>query len=124
MRLASAIETMEPCPACKGTGHSGNLHDETCAECDGGRRRWVTYQEDPVAYMAASGDADAQKEMLKRPVAYEPQPIPQGAEFLYELPEDAVPGQVWPRTRVVPATAEVDPKLPPRKFIDTDKEWP
>jgi hypothetical protein len=27
---------MTPCPACHGTGHSGNLEDELCGECGGG----------------------------------------------------------------------------------------
>lgn len=25
------------CPTCRGTGHSGNLYNETCEDCDGGR---------------------------------------------------------------------------------------
>lgn len=41
VRPANAIETTDPCSECKGTGHSGNLHDETCSACDGGGRRWV-----------------------------------------------------------------------------------
>lgn len=27
-----------PCRSCRGTGHSGNLHDELCPDCAGSRR--------------------------------------------------------------------------------------
>jgi hypothetical protein len=62
MRPADAIETPWPCPECKGTGHSGNLHDETCSACDGSRRLYIVIrpaprQVRPIGYGRAP-DAD------------------------------------------------------------------
>lgn len=41
-RRDNPLEHLRPvklmkCPTCRGTGHSGNLHNETCEDCDGGR---------------------------------------------------------------------------------------
>jgi len=36
--IIGRINALLPCPACHGTGHSGNLTDECCPECHGGGR--------------------------------------------------------------------------------------
>lgn len=43
---ATAIETREPCPACRGSGRHGHREDETCPDCDGSGRVWAVPEED------------------------------------------------------------------------------
>lgn len=66
MRTADSVETRFSCPACRGTGHSGNLHDETCAECDGSRRLVVTIGQEQQKRYAEDAHYHAAAHMLAR----------------------------------------------------------
>lgn len=189
MRGPTTVETRFPCPQCRGTGHSGNLHDETCSGCDGSRRLTITLTHEQKERYNTDAHYHGAADMLARLLAergftlddlkglldvaavlcaertrdkpWPIAPVPYDeadrkmrdleatmahAAGVYVLPPDAVTGQFWPRTRVLPATAHIDPNYDPsahakdearrreiargmqndpaKAFIDTDKEWP